>query len=61
MRSWWYPPEARPDARSAADRVRALRREPELPIVEIARALVIAAASALDVRVDAVTPGGTLH
>nr|WP_274637522.1 pyroglutamyl-peptidase I [Microbacterium bovistercoris] len=35
--------------------------EPELPLDDIARALVTAARTALDVRVDAAEPGGALH
>ncbi|WP_417562010.1 pyroglutamyl-peptidase I [Microbacterium sp.] len=35
--------------------------EPELPIDDIARALVIAVRTALDVHQDTATPGGTLH
>lgn len=35
--------------------------EPELDVATIARALVIAARTALDVREDAAAPGGTLH
>jgi len=35
--------------------------EPEMPIDDMARAFVIAARTALDVRVDAATPGGALH
>ncbi|WP_029145672.1 pyroglutamyl-peptidase I [Microbacterium luticocti] len=37
------------------------RGEPELPVADMARALVIAARTALDEATDAATPGGALH